>query len=94
MDFLNIEKTKINEKQKKKGFISLKKYLERNRDEYDELNVETRSDKDKIEYNRRYKGMELKILTKNVNKALEFGKKRRSKKKSSIDSDIIYLNSI
>ena len=79
------------EKEKKKGTLVLKKYIESNRDEYYDLNVKIRSDKIGIKYNRNKKSKELKNITGRLHATVPFafGKKRRSNKK--VDSELVYL---
>ena len=77
------------EKEKKRGFIPLKQYLERNRDEYYDLFDKTRFDKNGIKYNSSRTGKELKNITGRVHTTIPFAFGRN--KVRLIDSEIKYL---
>jgi hypothetical protein len=81
------------EKEKKKGVLPLKLYLELNRSQYMDLNSQTVKIKRDTKSNRKRKGRYLKNITGRLRATLPFafGRGRNLKQ---IENEISYLNSI
>ena len=80
------------EKEKKRGVLALKQYLELNRRQYIELEGKTKIDKKHIKSNRRGKGEYLKEITGRVHATVPFAF-GRGKNLKKIDAEISYLQS-